>query len=173
MNESSSNPYSAPEADITPQSGSGAAFAEFPRFSAWWVFFLSIITLSVYYYYWLISRASMINRALPQRPMSIGLIWALIAIAVGNSIYSNYVQFVGGPDPEQLGLFMLTTSAVSLMTTVIYFVIVFAMRSRINELTGAPKGTSLWCNGILTFFFGPIYHAYKINQIKDAESGVG
>lgn len=44
MDNTAENPYKAPEAEVVSDSGTGSLSDIFPRFSAWGVFGLSIIT---------------------------------------------------------------------------------------------------------------------------------
>ncbi|MEL7187195.1 MAG: DUF4234 domain-containing protein [Pseudomonadota bacterium] len=171
MNENATNPYSTPEADVVPDSLGGDAFADFPRFSAWWVALLSIITYGLYTYYWLVTRTTKINQALPDFQISAGLLWATISLGLLNIVLSIWFEIgLGSATPEILGTVALASVALGLVQFVCWVMLAFAIRSRLNRMTGATPGHPLWSNGVLTFFFTPIYPAYKINQAKDAHA---
>ena len=175
MNEAVGNPYSSPESDVAPEAVPENSFGEFPRFSAWWVFLLSVITLGIYTYYWLFTRTTVINRQLPDNQISNTVVWGTITVAVLSWISSlgSTLVSVGG---TAAGNTLLAAAGLDFLLSVAGFVFwllwAFAIRGRINQMTGAQPGNSLWSNGILTFFFTPVYPAYKINQIKDSYANV-
>jgi len=162
------NPYAAPVASVESTASSDTPFDALPRFSAWFVFLLGTITLSLYYYWWLFSRTNIINKVSPQNPISLMLAWVAIAsVIVTSGLDIAEVVAYANMDPGMREGLVLFNNLLSLVGFVVWFVWVFAIRNRIISLATANKQDSSYPGGILTFFFGPIYLAYKINQIKD------
>ena len=60
MNETSQTPYASPTAELI-EKNNNQKIHKYTRFSAWGVFGLSIITLSIYPIYWLYTRAEKTN----------------------------------------------------------------------------------------------------------------
>ena len=84
MSEESANIYEAPEAELTQQNtGGNKPILNFDRFSAWGVFFLSLITLGIYAIYWLVSRTNKAN-ALAKHQVNQNLVYGYIALYVIN-----------------------------------------------------------------------------------------
>ena len=174
MNEGSSNPYSTPEADLQPEIDTTDSFARFPHFSAWFVFFLSIVTLSLYLYYWAFTRTNMINKALPDNEISAVFVWLVLGLSAAN-ILIDFVppvwMNVWPGDP--FVFYTVVYNSLNLVAIALWITWSFRMRNRINILSGAQPGDLTWGSGFLTFFFGEIYLAYKINQIKDSQDSQG
>ncbi len=155
MSEESENIYQAPEAELT-QSNDGAnkPILNFDRFSAWGVFFLSIITLGIYGVYWLVSRTNKTN-ALASNQISMGLVYGYIALYV-----VNFVLSFAAVSPEIGGV-------VSLISFVVAIILIFSLRTSLTELINEGSNEPVKLNGILTFFFNVIYFQYKINEAID------
>lgn len=165
-NKMSDNPYVAPDANLAVEnSGSGVdAVKQFPRFTAWAVFGLSVITLGLYGYYWLYSRTNTLNDlSANENKIASWLPITTIAVAVVYWIMSLLPIF----DPQMAGSLGIVSLVVSLTYIVLYLMWIFTFRSRLNLLSGANKGEAFWLGGIMTFFFNVIYFQYKINQMHD------
>ena len=62
MEPGENNPYSAPSADLDTETSPDQRMRSLPYFSCWYVFGLTIITLGLYYPYWMFTRSKIINQ---------------------------------------------------------------------------------------------------------------
>jgi fatty acid desaturase len=165
----SDNPYTAPDADLAVDNSSGSAGSvkEFPRFTAWAVFGLSMITLGFYGYYWLYSRTTILNKlSTPENRIASWLPMTTIIVAVLYWILSFAPLFMGS-SPEIAVSVGLASLVISIAYMVFFLMWTFGFRKRLNLLSGANKGEAFWLGGFMTFFFNVIYFQYKINQMHD------
>jgi hypothetical protein len=145
------NPYAPPKARVDAEVLRGSVLA-FPRFSAWFVFLLCIVTLGLYPLYWLYTRTKIANRVLPSNPISMGLAAAVLTLATANLV----IGFLSGADANDASLRM------SLATWAIQLAWIFQLRARLSEISNKPA-----VGGVMTFFFGSLYFQYKINEFID------
>jgi len=153
------NPYKAPEADINTVS-EGKLSEVFQRFSAWGVFGLGIITLGIYYIYWMYSRTQQLNERISD-PIGSGFITATL-ILYALSFLSNFVSLA---DPMIGGALGLT----GLPAWIMMIIWAFKMRAGIHSYKGIAPGEPNSLGPVLTFFFSSLYLQYKINYIIDRE----
>jgi hypothetical protein len=153
------NPYSTPNSTLTDTSGA-PSMDILPRFSAWGVFGLTVITFGFYYMYWLYTRTAKMNAVLEKKiPM-----W-LVYASLGT--YCAYIGMNFIPDssyeamPMAVGILALT-----LAYMVFYYWWLYSVRAGIHTLAATPD---FKVGPILTFFFQPIYLQYKINQFLDQQ----
>jgi magnesium-transporting ATPase (P-type) len=157
MSDNTANVYEAPEANLTENNdGSNKPILNFDRFSAWGVFFLSIITLGIYSVYWLVNRTNKAN-SLAKNQIAQGLVYGYVALYVVNLVLS-----IAGILPE-LGFI------VSLASFVVAIILIFSLRTSLTELINEGSAEPVKLNGILTFFFNVIYFQYKINEAIDRQ----
>ena len=158
------DPYTPPQSDLDRKKSGPDAIAEFPRFSAWAVFGLLIITLGIYSVYWLYSRTNILNRITSQPIPSSFTSFVLVGYVMVFAI-----AFASGmsPDDESLAIVSTLLSFIINISMLVWF---FKIKNRINDLTATSRGDALWIGPILTFLFNTIYLQYKINQIIDGES---
>ncbi|GKW51975.1 DUF4234 domain-containing protein [Pseudoalteromonas shioyasakiensis] len=155
MSEESANIYEAPEAELTQQNNGGnKPILNFDRFSAWGVFFLSLITLGIYAIYWLVSRTNKAN-ALAKHQVNQNLVYGYIALYVINIA----VAFTSIPE--------VFSSIISIITFIVGLVFIFSLRASLKELINEGSNEPVHLSGILTFFFYAIYFQYKINEAID------
>jgi len=155
MSEESANIYQAPEAELTQQNNGGnKPILNFDRFSAWGVFFLSLITLGIYAIYWLVSRTNKAN-ALAKHQVNQNLVYGYIALYVINIA----VAFTSIPE--------VFSSIISIITFIVGLVFIFSLRASLKELINEGSNEPVHLSGILTFFFYAIYFQYKINEAID------
>ena len=155
MSEESANIYEAPEAELTQQNtGGNKPILNFDRFSAWGVFFLSLITLGIYAIYWLVSRTNKAN-ALAKHQVNQNLVYGYIALYVINIA----VAFTSIPE--------VFSSIISIITFIVGLVFIFSLRVSLKELINEGSNEPVHLSGILTFFFYAIYFQYKINEAID------
>lgn len=146
--------YSAPNSDLSDTSEGGGLDA-FKRFSAWGVFGLGLVTLGIYSFYWLYSRANAVNSVVEDE-ISNTTIFLFLATYVSNTILSIFVEFI--PDNSTVDI---VVTVLGLVTFVYYLILVYSIRSRLADILDRPL------NGIMTFFFATIYFQYHINTAKD------
>ncbi|NQY34348.1 MAG: DUF4234 domain-containing protein [Alteromonadaceae bacterium] len=164
-NESSQEPenaFEAPQANLSDANNSDKPILEMERFSAWGVFFLSIITLSIYSYYWFITRAKQINSLSTESKANLPMFYIYIVYAV----ISTGIAFIEITDPTFALINMVTT----IVFTIILLIGVFSLRSAIEEVINKGSEEHVHLNKILTFFFSFIYFQYKMNEAIDNQS---
>ncbi|WP_018014577.1 DUF4234 domain-containing protein [Teredinibacter turnerae] len=152
------NPYSAPQSEVNAPSA-GKLSAIFPRFTAWAVFGLGVITLGIYSFYWLFSRTRQINPVIenPISPLFMGATLGLYFIGFASNIP------LGNPTVT------MVLSLLSLAGSIMFVIWAFRLRSRIHQVANISVSDPSRIGPILTFFFSVIYLQYKINQYIDAE----
>jgi len=158
----SNNAYAAPEATLESSFRAGDEISAFPRFSTCWVLLLSIVTLSIYMFYWLYSRTRILNRLMPDSPISVWLYGPTIALVIANFVIGFLDGFYGS-----VVMLSLLSSLCGMLSTILLIVWVFSFRNRLNRLAGSGKSSACYAGPILTFFLGIWYMSYKINQLID------
>ena len=161
------NPYAPPEAPVEdPLPPDTSAITAFPRFSAWWVTLLTIITYAIYMTYWMYTRTQVLNRL---RPGAIPT--PLIHLGLGAFFLYLAASFASIVYPESRDMEMAANVA-TILSAIILLVWLFWMRSGLNSILGASRGERLWMGPVLTFFLQVIYLQYKINQAIDSSPGL-
>lgn len=160
MESNEQNPYSPPEANLQADN-TGHKIENFPRFSAWAVFGLTIITLGIYYPYWLFTRTRILNRIHENK-----ISCALVNVVIGLFIVNLVLSYISGMNPQDEDL-NLSANLINILYAITNLYWVFSFRNRIHQITGADKESGFWLGGILTFFFQVIYLQYKINEYID------
>jgi len=154
------NEYRPPDSNVENQVGP-QGIETLPRFSAWGVLGLAIITLGIYPLYWLYKRTERINeiceKEIPQWLSGAALIFYTLGL-VTNMIPEQYYE-----DP----LVLFGAAAVSIVNLVFYIWWIFAVRSRMQMMIDRDRFPDFNVGPVLTFFFQTIYLQYKINQYID------
>jgi hypothetical protein len=134
------------------------ALQALPRVSVWAVLGLSIISLGLYYTYWLFTRTQIINRVI-DRPIPMILVHTVLGLLMLNLILS----FVSGynPDNEQYQQLARISGLVYSLFNLFW---VFTLRQRLHKMTQAGERSLFWINGIWTFLFQVLYLQFKINE---------
>lgn len=160
MESTISNPYQTPAAEVMEANDSGLT-GILPRFSAWGVFGLTVVTLGLYMYYWMYARSRAVNQhvANPINQPFMGITVALMVC----SWASNFVAQVAPGPGAIMGL-------AGLAGTVMFVIWLYQLRSRLHQIQGLSKGHPLWIGPVLTFFATVIYLQYKINQSLDRQA---
>lgn len=148
------NPYSAPTSDLTVTTEDMIS-DNFQRFSAWWVFLLTIITLGIYPIYWTFTRAQTANRI---HENQIASAWLAAMVALYALTFLAEYAF-----PEMEGIFLLA----NIGYLVAYLTCLFKVKNRLQDLMSKSTGSTYTLSPILTFFFNSIYLQYKINEFID------
>ena len=154
-----SEPESSPHSDHKPHQSN--PMQRLPRFSAWGVFGLSIISLGLYYTYWLFTRTQIINQVQGQQ-IPMGLPHTVIGLLMVNLIFS----LMSGANPDNADYQQLASIS-GLCFNLGNLFWVFTIRQRIHRMTKAGEQSLFWLNGIFTFLFQVLYLQYKINEYID------
>lgn len=157
MIEQTSDPYKAPEAELL-QPAHNASILNVKRFSTWYVFGLIFITFGIYAYYWIYSRTMVINQN-HDRPIS-SLLLTCLYVCAGLNFASAFI------DTSQTEL-ALVSLLLSLVNFILYIVVVFQIRDRLQDIMNRSSQTQYHLSGAMTFFFYVMYFQYKINECTD------
>lgn len=161
MESTISNPYQTPTAEVM-EAGKGGLDGILPRFSAWAVFGLTVITLGLYMYYWMYVRTRALNRHVSN---PIGQPFMIITSALMLCSWaSNFVSQVAPGVGAVMGL-------TGLVGTVMFVIWLYQLRGRLHQVQRLSQGQPLWIGPVLTFFLTVIYLQYKINQSLDHQAG--
>ncbi|WP_440876940.1 DUF4234 domain-containing protein [Thalassotalea sp. PLHSN55] len=165
-----SEAFAAPEADLANVK-EDKPILKFERFSAWWVFLLSFITMGIYPVYWLYTRISKANELAVEDKVPTFRLNAFIVLVIAYWVLSFAVGFTAD---ETGGVLAMINGVVSIAYFVLYLLVVFGARRAIREIINAGTDEYVPVKGILsglgTFFGGGIYLQYKINQAIDNQS---
>lgn len=171
MTDSIENPYAAPQADLEVQRDSGD-LSVFPRFSTWWVLLLSIVTLGIYFFWWIYDRTRKLN-TIAENKVPMGLVISYIIISLSAAFLPPVLisSMLNNPQANVNGILFVSMlgNLLSLASLVLLEVWAFKFRNRLNTLTDS-QGQDTWAGGGMTFFFTGIYLSYKINQHLDRRS---
>lgn len=155
------DPYKAPEAELSELHNSDKINA-FSRFSTWGVIGLTIITLGFYVYYWMFTRARILNSLIPQNPTPGWMLPTLIVLNVGSTAFNFWIMRAGmGSEVIYLSqIFGVITFSVALIW-------LFSFKSRLNIITESKKGDANWVSPILTFLVFTICNIRSIGYMME------
>ena len=156
MIEPSDNPYKTPEAQLVLPA-KDKRINNFKRFSAWGVLGLTIITLGIYSYYWMYSRAKIINSIHEDKISPILIFTFLIVVA----LYYALSFF------SESQVAVLASLPIMLAYLVLYIAVIFKIRNRLQDIINSSSSRRYKLGVVLTFFFYAIYLQYKINECLD------
>jgi len=148
------NPYEAPNSDLAVTTDDQIS-GNFDRFSAWWVFLLTIVTFGIYPVYWIYTRGQTVNRIQDNQIAPAWLYLAVIFFAL-----TFVVEFMA---PEKVNLYII----VNIAYLVAYLGSLFKIRNRLQKMMSETTGSTYTLGPVLTFFFNCIYLQYKINEFID------
>jgi hypothetical protein len=154
-----SNPYSSPSSDLVEVKSNN--ISNFKRFSAWGVFGLSVITLGIYFMYWIINRSLVLNGFYHQKISPIFIWGSLITYLV----YMPFSQLIDKLSDQTI--LLAVGFLISLGYLVLYVGLVFAFRNRLLEMAREDGRSDFKIGPVLTFFFQALYLQFKINQYID------
>ena len=161
MSEATNDPYRTPEASLVQPTNDQSILA-FRRFTAWGVFGLTIITFGIYPYYWMYSRATIIN-SLHEDKIPLALPLSLMGV-----VFLSYASSFFGEGETAI----IASLVITLIYLVLYFVVLFKIRNRLQDIINRSGNKQYKLGPILTFFFYAIYLQYKINEcIDDLQPG--
>jgi hypothetical protein len=161
------DPYQPPAVDVTPPDvRSEDSIQVFEKFSTWYVFGLSFITLGLYPVYWMISRSRRLNRLKHIEPVSetymqiTAVAWVLsYAVDIGEFYLMENLNY------------MLFSKVYSVVTAIMFLVWEFMFRNRLNTFLERSSEKTSRLGPLLTFFLGVIYLSYKVNQNLELAQG--
>ncbi len=176
MTDDNANPYAAPAASIEPVQLNDYNFAAFPRWSAWWVLLLTIVTLGIYSVYWLYSRSQVINRDYKAQSIDGAFITVAVALFAVNWALSIAEGVREGLMSGPIYTSPLWAVASSLLGLISWIVIIYwsmKLKTRLNAILDIEPGDPRYASSVITFVLAifsaaPIYLAYKINKVKDS-----
>ncbi|HEY9201118.1 MAG TPA: DUF4234 domain-containing protein [Gammaproteobacteria bacterium] len=148
----------------TPSTSQGHALQALPRVSVWAALGLSIISLGLYYTYWLFTRTQIINRV-TDKPIPMILVHTVLGLLMLNLILS----FVSGYNPDNEDYQQLARIS-GLVYSLFNLFWVFTLRQRLHKMTQAGERSLFWINGIWTFLFQVLYLQFKINEYIEEHS---
>jgi len=163
MKPSNTDPYSPPEADLKTLPA-GQHLLNLPRVSTWTVLGFTILSLGLYYTWWLFSRSRIINQLQPGK-IPDSLAWMVILLLLANFT----TAFYSGMYPNNLDLEMYS-NIINLIASLASLYWVFTVRNRLHSMAQASNADDFWLNGVLTFFLQVLYMQYKINEYIDSQS---
>jgi hypothetical protein len=156
MSNSEENIFAAPEAELTNKTMQNKPVLQFQRISAWFVFFIGLITLGIYNVYWLYSRTLIANNLTKENKVNINLLYSYVSLFSIGIVAS--IADIGS-----------LSFIVQIINLVVYIFLVFSIRRALIEIINAGSETHTHLNGILTFLFSSIYFQYKINEAIDKQ----
>ena len=159
---SNSDPYNTPAADLQAGLTDNTPIKRLPRISVWYVFALNILTLGLYYPYWLYTRSSIINQLLTNK-IPLNLISTVLGLFLINLVFS----FMSGSQPDNLD-YKTASSLSTLIYSISTLFWAFAIRNRLHQMSHASKKSEDWISAILIILFQMLYLQYKINQYIDS-----
>ena len=170
----SPNPYATPRASLETGAQAPAPITAFPRFSAWWVFLLTLFTLGIYVPFWLYARTRTVNRLLPAQRIDSAFIHTVLSLYVLNFALGFFEGFGGTLASQALASEGYTFAARAInigvwVGLVIWFIqlrraLLAAMaQSGIPGMTMGPVANFL----IALLGWGAVYQQYKINTALD------
>ncbi|TCK04817.1 DUF4234 domain-containing protein [Marinobacterium mangrovicola] len=169
MTQVAENPYAAPEADLEVQQNAGD-LSVFNRFSTWWVFLLSIVTIGIYPLFWIHGRTRKLNSISEHEKVPTGLVTTYIVVSLAALILPTLFGFVlasGAGSMGALTAINIFGNLLSLTGFILLEVWAFKFRGVLNRVTQS-EGKRTWAGGVMTFFFTMLYMNYKINQHIDS-----
>ena len=134
---------------------------DFPRFSTWYVLFLSIITLGVYSVYWMYHRSMILERIHPREPIHKNFMF----LSIGVWALSFILSMTSGPGPHPYE--PSSPLLIQLVSAVLFLIWAFLFHARLNRFLRAAGLPHQMLHPIFTFLFQALYLSYKINQNID------
>jgi len=170
------NPYSAPQSDVSTKETSAGTLGSIRRIPTFLVIVLYIVTGGIYNIYWMINRSMAVNRlGTPKKVSMLVLTLMFISMIAFMGIYFQTIvgAIASGVTSEaQLNAMIMAQAPLLGGLFVVMFVTsmvwLYSFRKVLHQAGGIEKGSPLWLGGIITFFFQIYYLNYKINQISES-----
>ena len=139
------------------------AILDFPQQSVLLLLLLTVVTLGIYSYAWLLQQGRRLNARLPgvqaaPLPFLVGvLVFAVVSALLDVlTLFSNDATLTN------------VSNVLDRVMWVLGLIAVFQVRNRLNLLLGSVRDGSHWFSAVWTFLFGQIYLQYKINRLRRA-----
>ncbi|WP_016955843.1 DUF4234 domain-containing protein [Catenovulum agarivorans] len=156
------NAFEAPKAELADLN-TNDQILNLKRFSAWGVFFLSLITLGIYFIYWLYTRSTALNKLETENKVNMTNLYVYIATYIVSQVVSIAAEFM----PEQLEV-EIVSLVIGLINFGFYIAVAFSIRKVLGEVLNKNQGDQVvGLSGGMTFFFSAIYFQFKINKAHD------
>lgn len=121
----------------------------------------SVISIGLYYPFWLLWQTRVANRLVPQKKISTPFIAACFILSFVNVLFLvPYIFSYSNPT------LVYAEYIVENLDVVFFLIWLFKLRNRINEGMASRSGLYEWCSGLWTFLFGIFYLQYKINHLS-------
>ena len=133
----------------------------FPRFSTWYVLFLSVITLGVYSVYWMYNRSMILEQIHPREPINKNFMF----LSIGVWAFSFILSMLSGPGPHPYE--PSSSFLIQFVSAVLFLAWAFLFHARLNRFLRAAGLPHQTLHPIFTFLFQALYLSYKINQNID------
>lgn len=154
------DPYQPPAVDVSPPDVRSAdSIKVFEKFSTWYVFGLSFITLGLYPVYWLFSRSRRLNKLKYIEPVNetymqvTAVVWVLsYPVSIGE------IYMMDNPS------YLLFSNGFEIATAIMVIVWAFMFRNRLNTFLERSSAKTSRLGPVLTFFFQVLYLSFKVNQ---------
>lgn len=153
------NPYQTPASELEQNQGGGSELQRFERFSTWYVFGLSIITLSFYLPYWMYTRSKILNTLPSVTP--IGSTFINVTVFLFIASFLMVIPEVAFPDSQEV---VMLSQISSLISNIFFLVWVFKFRNRLNDYLNENVAAPSTLGPVLTFFFSVWYLSFKLNE---------
>lgn len=136
---------------------------ELKKEPTWKLTVLSMITLGIYMAHYIKSRTEIINEKLDkEHKIPARLVQFILFMAYFSTVMIIPYMMVPEGHP-----FEKVSDALDLTFTISVLAWAFMMRSKLNNLLAAQKGSKEWVHGFWTFFFSGLYINYKINKLSE------
>lgn len=164
MTTPNENAFEAPQSDLSDIKVD-KPILEVERFSTWFVFLLTVVTLGFYTLYWLYTRSAKINTLAQEKKTNLNALYAYIFFFTVYTVMSYSIN--EDSTSMIMGMIALVSGIAYLVS---YVMTVFSMRWSIAEVINKGGDEHTHLGGIMTFFFSAIYFQYKINEAIDNQS---
>jgi hypothetical protein len=153
------NPYQTPSSDLSTQGNQSNRLDIFNRFSTWYVFILTLVTLNLYLLYWFYNRTRTLNQLKDISPIGDAFIFSALAINI-----ITYPFWVGELFFEHIQEIVLASQVVSLLGNILLLVWSFKLRNRLNTFLEKNQAPHSRLGPVFTFLFQALYLNFKINE---------
>ena len=161
MKPSDSDPYNTPDSALEVQITDNKQMQSLPRISTWVVFGLNILTIGLYYPYWLYTRSQIINQVQAHKIPS-----NLIHTVLGLFLVSLVFSFMSGSQADNLD-YKMASNLFTLIYSISALFWTFILRDRIHKMSHANQQGGYWLSGLMVVLFQMLYLQYKINEYLD------
>lgn len=135
---------------------------KFPRQSVWAIIGLSLVTLTIYFPFWLRKHTRIINQLLPNNQVPSWWFPLYLCITI-----LNFALVIPEIITEDHPAVMAVSKLISMIDIILTIVWIFKLRNRMNILLETEKKTPYWYQAFWTLLFGLFYLQYKVNKLQE------